>query len=135
MHRELDLIVYGSTREIVLGGFDESKLKWIKIKPNTMMRINTRSLKWVSKSITFRGHTNTPFRFDNYDYDESIGAYRYLNKRAKTNETVLGFVPVYSYADSIKMNKKKKHNPIQMNAFKKTVCDDGSTIKKINGGK
>jgi len=130
-NRKLNVIVYGSTRDIVLGGFDESDLEWIDIKSNTMMRVDTRSMKRIAQSVNFSGYKTRPFRFDDYHYDDKIGAYRKTKENALTNETVLGFVPRYSYSDSIKMNKKKKHTPVQMDAFKESVCNDGSTIKKI----
>tara|TARA_R110002012_G_scaffold319064_1_gene538644 strand:- start:2565 stop:3446 length:882 start_codon:yes stop_codon:yes gene_type:complete len=98
---EIDGYAYGSTNEIIKAGF-KGKYEPITIKPNTMVRINTRTLKIDTKEIKISKPKINKWSF----YDKKIGAYQDTSSR---------FVPRFSYSDQLKLFKAK----------------DGSTIRKV----
>ena len=105
--RDIDALVYGSTDSIIKAGFkDYSK---INVDRNTMVRINTKTLKLALKTISISEPKIKKYSF----FDERIGAYKDSGP-----ETVTGFVPRFSYSD-------------QLNMFKKVKAKDGSTIRKV----
>lgn len=106
---DFDVYAYGSTMQIIKAA-QWMKYEQITIKPNTMLRINTKSLNIDMKSITHK----KPIMFKNQVYNKKIGAYT----SKKYNDTVQGFVPRYSYKE-------------QQELFKKIKASDGSTIRRI----
>ena len=112
-HKRLNLIVYGSTWEIVKSSFDENELSRMKIKENRMIRINTKTFKMRTTKVNW-----SPSELDSYLYRAPKVSGKYAN-------TVRGFVPRYSYGDSYR----------QENIFDNIVATDGSTIKKVKGNK
>ncbi len=102
---EIDGYAYGSTDAIVKSGFKVDYKNAITIKPNTMVRINTKTLKIDTKEITIKKPKPKKFAF----YNKKIGAYE------SKSETVERFVPRFSYSDQLKMFK----------------ANDGSTIRKV----
>tara|TARA_R110000824_G_scaffold176830_3_gene355990 strand:- start:3362 stop:4252 length:891 start_codon:yes stop_codon:yes gene_type:complete len=101
---EIDGYAYGSTMSIINAGF-WGNYKRITIEPNTMIRINTKTLKIDTKKIEIARSRVKKFSF----YDEKIGAYK------DKEETIPNFVPRFSYSDQLKMFK----------------TSDGSTIRKV----
>ena len=110
-HKRLNLIVYGSTWEIVKSSFDENELSRMKIKENRMIRINTKTFKMVTTKVHWK-----PSELDAHLSRAPKVSGKYAN-------TVRGFVPRYSYGDSYR----------QENIFGNVVATDGSTIKKVKG--
>ena len=106
---DFDIYAYGSTMQIIKAA-QWMKYEQITIKPNTMLRINTKSLNIDMKSITHK----KPIMFKNQVYNKKIGAYT----SKKYNDTVQGFVPRYSHKE-------------QQELFKKIKASDGSTIRRI----
>jgi len=100
----LNIYVYGSTREIIDSAF-RGKYEPINIKPNTMIRINTKTLQIRSKNITI----TKPIETKNSFYNPKIGAYQKTSPR---------FVPRFSFSDQQKL-------------FTKYKTQDGSIIRKI----
>ena len=101
---EIDGYAYGSTMSIINAGF-WGNYERITIEPNTMIRINTKTLKIDTKKIEIAKSRVKKFSF----YDEKIGAYK------DEEETIPNFVPRFSYSDQLKMFK----------------TSDGSTIRKV----
>ncbi|QDP48460.1 MAG: putative glutamine amidotransferase [Prokaryotic dsDNA virus sp.] len=101
---EYDCYAYGSTDSIINAGF-WGDYKRITIEPNTMVRINTKTLKMDTQKIRISKPKIKKFSF----YDEKIGAYK------DKPQTVDRFVPRFSYSDQLKMFK----------------TSDGSTIRKV----
>ena len=101
---EFDCYAYGSTDSIINAGF-WGKYERITIEPNTMVRINTKTLKIDTKKIKIKEPKPRKYSF----YDSKIGAYK------QKPQTVERFVPRFSYSDQLKMFK----------------ANDGSTIRKI----
>ena len=102
--RDIDALVYGSTENIIKAGF--KNYSKINIDKNTMVRINTKTLKIDLKTISISKPKIKKYSF----FDERIGAY--------TEKTVSRFVPRFSYSD-------------QLNMFKKVKAKDGSIIRKV----
>lgn len=100
----LDIYIYGSTSQI-LKASNWLHYKPINVDPNTMLRINTNTLKIRTKSIKHK----KPATFKYQSYNKKIGAYV---------DTVSGFVPRYSHKE-------------QQNLFSKVKASDGSTIRRI----
>ncbi len=101
---EIDGYAYGSTMSIINAGF-WGDYKKITIEPNTMVRINTKTLEIATKVIEIAKPKVRKWSL----YDEKIGAYK------DEEETVSGFVPRFSYSDQLKLFKAK----------------DGSTIRRV----
>ena len=108
----LNVLAYGSTKEIIKAGF-KGKYEPVKINKNTMIRINTATGRIRTRNIKI----TEPVQ-NNYYYNSDIGAYL---KKSKYSHTVSDFVPRYSYGD-LK----------QQSLFKKYKALDGSTIKKVS---
>ena len=102
---EIDGYAYGSTDAIVGAGFNIDHKHSIIIETNTMVRINTKTLKIDIKKIRIKKPKINKFGF----YNKTIGAYQ------DKKDTACGYVPRYSYSDQLKM-------------FKAT---DGSKIRKV----
>ena len=121
----LKCYAYGSTREIVESGFSE-ELRWLKVKPNTLLRVNTNTLKINRTDARISDKNDRYFRFDS-----KIGAsVRVKPKKKKTTHT--RFVPRYSYRDNID-DILERDIPQQSLEFNRqgVTCSDGSTIKKV----
>jgi len=101
---EYDCYAYGSTDSIIDAGF-WGDYERITIEPNTMVRINTKTLKIDTQEIEIAKPKVKKFSY----YDERIGAYK------DEEETIPNFVPRFSYSDQLKLFKTK----------------DGSTIRKV----
>lgn len=101
---EFDCYVYGSTDSIINAGLWHHYER-ITIEPNTMVRIDTRTLKIDIKDIKIKEPKPKRFSF----YDDKIGAYK------DEPQTVNRFVPRFSYSDQLKMFK----------------ANDGSKIRKV----
>ena len=101
---EYECYAYGSTDDIINAGF-WGNYEHITIKPNTMIRINTKTLEIDKKKIEISKPKINKYSF----YDEKIGAYK------DKKETVSNFVPRFSYSDQLKMFK----------------TSDGSIIRKV----
>jgi glucosamine 6-phosphate synthetase-like amidotransferase/phosphosugar isomerase protein len=101
---EFDCYAYGSTDSIIDAGF-WGEYERITIEPNTMVRINTKTLKIDTKKIKIKEPKLKRYSF----YDSKIGAYK------DEPQTVKRFVPRFSYSDQLKMFK----------------ANDGSIIRKI----
>ena len=101
---EFDCFAYGSTDSIVNAGL-WGHCEPINIPANTMVRINTRTLKIDTKEIRIKQPKPKRFSF----YDDKIGAYK------DEPQTVDRFVPRFSYSDQLKMFK----------------ANDGSKIRKV----
>jgi len=104
---DLNIYAYGSTLDIIKAS-GWTNYKPINVFPNTMLRINTKTLKIRTKNIVHK----EPIVNKSYYYNKGIGAYM------KAEETVPQFVPRYSFRD-------------QRELFKKIKASDGSTIRKI----
>ena len=121
--REYDAFIYGSTVNTVRKS-GISGLKEVPIKANTLVRIDTRTLKYKVSSVKILQP-----KYSNRIYNHKIGAYqrkvrnpRFTPTKRFTfdrnyEETVDNFVPRFSYRDQLEMFK----------------ASDGSTIKKIKG--
>jgi|TARA_R100000084_G_scaffold103967_1_gene60229 glucosamine 6-phosphate synthetase-like amidotransferase/phosphosugar isomerase protein len=101
---EYECYAYGSTDSIINAGF-WGNYKHITIKPNTMVRINTKTLEIETQEVKIAKPKVNKWSF----YDSKIGAYK--NKK----ETVPRFVPRFSYSDQLKM----------------FAASDGSKIRKV----
>jgi len=101
---EFDCYVYGSTDSIINAGLWHYYER-ITIEPNTMVRIDTKTLKIDTKDIKIKEPKPKRFSF----YDDKIGAYK------DEPQTVDRFVPRFSYSDQLKMFK----------------ANDGSKIRKV----
>ena len=101
---EFDCYAYGSTNSIINAGF-WGEYERVTIEPNTMVRVNTKTLKIDTKKIKIKEPKPRRYSF----YDSKIGAYK------DKQQTVDRFVPRFSYSDQLKMFK----------------ANDGSTIRKI----
>ena len=104
---DLNIYAYGSTLDIIKAS-GWTNYKPINVFPNTMLRINTETLKIRTKNIVHK----EPISNKSYYYNKGIGAYM------KAEETVPQFVPRYSWRD-------------QRELFKKVKASDGSTIRKV----
>ena len=102
--KEFECYAYGSTDSIINAGL-WGKYERITIEPNTMVRINTKTLDIDTKEITIKEPKQIKYGY----YDSKIGAYK--NKE----ETISRFVPRFSYSDQLKMFK----------------ASDGSKIRKV----
>ena len=124
----LKSLAYGSTKEIVESGFSE-KLRWININPNTLVRVNTDTLKMMKTDARIKEGTNSYFRFDS-----KIGAsVRVKPKTCKPKkETHTRFIPRYSYRDRLDdiLERDVPQQRLDFNR-KNVVASDGSTIKKV----
>ena len=111
----LNIYIYGSLTEII-DKASLGKYELVDVKPDTMLRINTKTMKIRSRKISIE----KPVWKQSYgNYDSSIGAYVDKPvKKFKFQNTVSAFVPRYSHSD-------------QMKLFKRHTASDGSTIKKI----
>jgi len=105
----LNVLAYGSTLEIIKAS-GWTKYEPISIEPNTMLRINTKTLKIRTKKIAHKKPKPRKFSF----YNKRIGAY----ESTQFANTVSGFVPRYSYKE-------------QAELFAKIKASDGSIIKKV----
>ena len=101
---EYDCYAYGSTDSIIDAGF-WGDYERITIEPNTMVRINTKTLKIDTQKIEIAKPKVKQFSY----YDERIGAYK------DEEETIPNFVPRFSYSDQLKLFKAR----------------DGSTIRRV----
>jgi len=99
---EIDGYAYGSTMSIIKAGF-WGDYERITIEPNTMVRINTKTLEIDTKIIEIAKPKIKKFSF----YDEQIGAYK------DEEETVSNFVPRFSYSDQLKLFKAKDCSTIR----------------------
>jgi len=104
---DLNIYAYGSTLDIIKAS-GWTNYEPINVFPNTMLRINTKTLKIRTKNIVHK----EPISNKSYYYNKGIGAYM------KAEETVPQFVPRYSWRD-------------QRELFKKVKASDGSTIRKV----
>lgn len=99
---ELEALAYGSTETIINSGF-RSNVKPIDIKPNTMLRINTNTLKMRKTNIAI---DETPKRKSSY----------FNTCTVNYNKTIPNFVPRFSWKE-------------QGSLFKNINASDGSKIK------
>mgnify|MGYP003149161773 CR=1 FL=1 len=109
----LSIYAYGSTLDIIKAS-GWTNYKPINVFPNTMLRINTRTLKIRTKNIVHK----KPKPSKTYYYNSKIGAYTKPATHYGKNYTVPQFVPRYSWKE-------------QGDLFKKVRTSDGSTIRKI----
>ena len=104
----LNIIAYGSTDEIIKAGF-KSNIKPIEVKKNTMLRINTKTLKIRKTNIKISKPKY------NFGFNSRIGAVT----NSHYGHTISNFVPRFSYNDN------------QENLFEEFEAEDGSTIRKV----
>ena len=124
----LKCYAYGSTREIVKSGFSD-ELRWVEVKPNTLLRVNTNTLKINRTDARIKEGTNRYFRFDS-----KIGASVQVKPKSckPKKKTHTRFIPRYSYRDRIE-DILERDVPQQRLDFNRedVVASDGSTIKKV----
>ncbi len=108
----LNIYAYGSTKNIIKSS-GWLKYEQIDIKPNTMLRINTKTLNIRTKKITHK----EPLPKKNVYYDDSIGAYTDFNYK----KTVKQFVPRFSFKDNLR----------QQEQLFEQIAPDGTNIRKI----
>jgi len=113
---KLGIYAYGSTMKIIKAS-GWTNYKPINVFSDTMVRINTRTLKIRTKKITHRKPKQEKHQF----FNKKIGAYEVKSSKLYKN-TISQFIPRYSYKD-------------QINLFKKIKASDGSTIKKYRSEK
>tara|TARA_R110000744_G_C19307766_1_gene556406 strand:- start:258 stop:1238 length:981 start_codon:yes stop_codon:yes gene_type:complete len=129
----LKCYAYGSTKEIVKSGFSD-ELRWLNIKPNTFIRVNTDTLKITKTDARIKEGTNRYYRYDN-----KIGAsVKIKPKTYNVKKTSKYFVPRYTHTEKVKDVKDlfclERDIPQQMIPFKtrqSVVSSDGTTIKKV----
>jgi glucosamine 6-phosphate synthetase-like amidotransferase/phosphosugar isomerase protein len=104
----LNIIAYGSTNQIIQAGF-KANIQPIEVKKNTMLRINTKTLKIRRTDIKI-SEPKYSFSFNN-----KLG----IDTDSHYKNTVSRFVPRFSHRDN------------QQSLFKEFKANDGSTIKKV----
>lgn len=104
---EYNVLAYASTNEILNVGF-KHKIERIEVKPNTLLRVNTKTLNMKRTKFNIKEPSNR------FSFNSKLGI--------ETDNYVSGYVPRYSFRDSI--NK-------QTSLFKNTKASDGSRIRKI----
>jgi len=126
----LKCLAYGSTREIVESGFS-NELRWIDIKPNTLVRVNTNTLKLLKVDARISESESRYFSFDS-----KIGAsVRKKPKSCKPKKTYIPpmFVPRYTNLDRLEdiLERDLPQQNIPFRTRESVVANDGSTIKKV----
>jgi amidophosphoribosyltransferase len=125
----LKCLAYGSTREIVKSGFS-NELRWIEIKPNTLVRVNTNTLKWFKVDARISESESSYFTFDS-----KIGAsVRKPNPhKPKKPYTPPTFIPRYTSRDRLEdiLERDLPQQDLPFQTRESVVTRDGSKIKKI----
>ena len=132
----LKCLAYGSTREIVKSGFSD-ELRWLEVKPNTLLRVNTNTLKVNRTDARISKSANRYFKFDS-----KIGAsVRVKPKSCKpkrvpislSDETIKKFVPRYTYREKLEdiLERDVPQQNFPFNTRQSVTANDGSTIRKV----
>ena len=106
-HKRLNLLVYGSTWDIIKDAFSSTEIQRVNVKENHFYRVNTNTMEIRKAKV------DTNFsELDRYLYKSPTKSGVYAKTHAR-------FVPRFSYRDK------------QEDIFKNVKASDGSTIRRV----